>query len=197
MNAERRAWTAAPRFQPLLGAAVGAMGAGVYWASAQVWPTSVAVVLSMLAMAVLSPRMGAALTEQAASATVLGWVFTVLIKYNALMGLSTASLPFAVPADVALGIFMIAGNAAGRALAVSLKAASHGSLGIALALGFAPAALTGVPGLSGLAAAILGRIALGTYLRRRRTPVGAAEIDARQLTEACFYLGALAARAYI
>lgn len=197
MNAERRAWTAAPRFQPLLGAAVGAMGAGVYWASAQVWPTSVAVVLSMLAMAVLSPRMGAALTEQAASATVLGWVFTVLIKYNALMGLSTASLPFAVPADVALGIFMIAGNAAGRALAVSLNPASHGSLGIALALGFAPAALTGVPGLSGLAAAILGRIALGAYLRRRRTPVGAAEIDAGQLTEACFYLGALAARAYI
>jgi hypothetical protein len=198
MNTERRAWTAAPRLQPLLGAAVGAVGAGVYWASAQLWPSSVAVMLSMLAMALLPPRMGAAFTEQAGSATVLGLVFTVLIKYNALMGLSTASLPFAVPPNVALGIFMIAGNAASRALAVSMKPASYGSLGIALALGFAPAALIGVPGLSGLAAAILGRIGFGAYLRRRRTPAGAAEIDAsQQLTEACFYLGALATRAYI
>jgi len=204
MNAQRRPWPAAPRFQPLWGAAVGAVGAGIYWASAQLWPTSVAVVLSMLAtslfgerISLFGERISAAFGAQAGSPGVLGVVFALLIKYNALMGLSTASLPFAVPPNVALGIFMIAGNAASRALAVSMKPASYGNLGIALALGFAPAALIGVPGLSGLAAAILGRIAFA-QLRRRRTPAGAAEIDAsQQLTEACFYLGALATRAYI
>ena len=36
---------AAVRFLPLVGAAVGAVGGGVYWFAAQVWPTSVAVVL--------------------------------------------------------------------------------------------------------------------------------------------------------
>jgi hypothetical protein len=99
---------------------------------------------------------------------------------------------------------MIAGNAASRALAGSMKPAPDGGLGIALALGFAPAAFIGVPGLSGLVAAILGRIAYGAYARRNRAAAdagpgaSAAELDiSQQLTEACFYLGALATRAYI
>jgi hypothetical protein len=127
-----------------------------------------------------------------------GFVFAVLLKYSVLMALSGASLPFPLPANVALGLIMIAGNAASRALVVSMKPASHTDLGIALVLGFAPAALIGLPGLVGLAAAIAARIALMTYLRRKPVSVAVPEPDVgQQLTEICFYLGALAARAYI
>jgi cobalamin synthase len=204
MNSQLRPLITAPRFAPLLGVAVGAVGGGVYWIGAQLWPTSIAVVLSMLATALLSARVGAragtpAVTGgHAVSMGLLAFVFVVLIKYNALMGLSSASLPFAVPANLALGLIMIAGNAASRALIVSMKPASYGDLGTALAVGFAPAALVGVPGLSGLAAAILARMAYAAYVRRTRPSVGVAELDtARQLTEVCFYLGVLATRAYI
>jgi len=125
-------------------------------------------------------------------------VFAVLLKYNALMALSAASLPFPLPANLALGLFMIAANAAGRALVVSMKPASHADLGIAWVLGFAPAALIGLPGLVGLAAAIAARIALMAYLRRKRLVVAAPQLDLTQhAAEVCFYLGALAARAYI
>ena len=127
-----------------------------------------------------------------------GFVFAVLLKYNALMALSAASLPFPLPANLALGLFMIAGNAASRALVVSMKPASHADLGIAWVLGFAPAALIGLPGLVGLAAAIAARIALMAYLRRKRLMVADPELDLTQhAAEVCFYLGALAARAYI
>ena len=204
MNTLGRPLLTAPRFLPLVGMVIGAAGGAAYWIGAQVWPTSVAVALSMLAMALLAARMDAPWGAQARSLGMLGFVFAVLIKYNALMGLSTASLPFAVPPNFALGIIMIAGNAASRALAASMKPAALGSLGIALALGFAPAAFIGVPGLSGLVAAILGRIAYGAYVRRNRPApganagVGAAGFDiTQQLTEACFYLGTLATRAYI
>ena len=97
----------------------------------------------------------------------MGIVFAVLLKYNALMALSGASLPFPLPANVALGLIMIAGAAASRALVVSMRPASHADLGIAWVLGFAPAALIGLPGLVGLAAAIAARIALLAYLRRK------------------------------
>jgi hypothetical protein len=200
MNSQLRPLITAPRFAPLLGVAVGAVGGGVYWSGAQLWPTSIAVILSMLATALISARVGAAAVTgaHAVSMGLLGFVFVVLIKYNALMGLSSASLPFAVPANLALGLIMIAGNAASRALIVSMKPASYGDLGTALAVGFAPAALVGVPGLSGLAAAILARMAYAAYVRRARPSVGVAELDtARQLTEVCFYLGVLATRAYI
>jgi adenosylcobinamide-GDP ribazoletransferase len=212
MSTPGRPFLTAPRFLPLAGAAVGAVGGGIYWLGAQVWPTSVAVVVSMLATVLLSARMGGALgtprgtvgTPGDAAGTqtpalgVLGLVFAVLLKYNALMALSAASLPFALPANVALGLIMIAGNAASRALVVSMKPASHADLGIALVLGFAPAALIGLPGLVGLAAAIAARIALMAYLRRKPFPVAAPELDlGQQATEICFYLGALAAWAYI
>jgi antitoxin ParD1/3/4 len=65
-------------------------------------------------------------------------------------------------------------------------------------IGFAPAALISLPGLVGLAAAIVARIAGVAYLRARRRALAAAEFDAtQQLTEVCFYLGALATSAYI
>ncbi len=137
----------------------------------------------------------------------VGLVFSVLIKYNALMALSAASLPFALPANLALGLIMIAGHACSRALVVSVlaapirpgaKPASHGDLGIALAIGFAPAVLIGMPGLVGLAAAIVARIAFIAYVRRNRPPAGPAVLDMTlQLTELCFYLGVLAAWAYV
>jgi adenosylcobinamide-GDP ribazoletransferase len=202
-----RPFLTAPRFLPLVGVALGAVGAGIYWLGAQLWPTSVAVVVAMLATALLSARVGggsAVGTPGAAAGTpapalgLFGFVFAVLLKYNALMALSAASLPFPLPANLALGLIMIAGNAASRALVVSMKPASHADLGIALALGFAPAALIGLPGLVGLAAAIAARIALMAYLRRQPSSVAAAELDlGQQLTEICFYLGALAAWAYI
>ncbi len=137
----------------------------------------------------------------------MGFVFTVLIKYNALMALSAASLPFALPANLALGLIMIAGHACSRALVVSVlaapirpgaKPASLGDVGIALAIGFAPAVLIGMPGLIGLAAAIVARIAFIAYVKRNRPPVGPAVLDMTlQLTELCFYLGTLAAWTYL
>jgi cobalamin synthase len=205
MSTPGRPFLTAPRFLPLVGVAVGAVGGGIYWLGVQAWPASIAVVLSMLATTLLSARVGAAVGTpgDAVGAPVpalgaLGIVFAVLLKYNALMALSAASLPFPLPANVALGLIMIAGNAASRALVISMKPASPTDLGIAWVLGFAPAALIGLPGLVGLAAAIAARIALMTYLRRKPLAVAAAELDlGQQLTEICFYLGALAARAYI
>jgi hypothetical protein len=79
-----------------------------------------------------------------------------------------------------------------------MRPASHADLGIAWVLGFAPAALIGLPGLVGLAAAIAARIALLACLRRKPLSVAVPQLEfGQQLTEICFYLGALAARAYI
>ena len=79
-----------------------------------------------------------------------------------------------------------------------MQPAPYGGLGIALALGFAPAAFIGVPGLSGLVAAIVGRIAYGAYLRRRSHVVARGALYAtQQLTEVCFYLGALASWPFV
>jgi cobalamin synthase len=205
MSTLGRPFLTAPRFLPLVGAAVGAVGGGIYWLGAQIWPTSVAVVVSMLAIGLLSARVsgavgtpGGTVSTPAPALGALGFLFVVLLKYNALMALSAASLPFPLPANVALGLIMIAGNAASRALVISMKPASHADLGIAWVLGFAPAALIGLPGLVGLAAAIAARIALMAYSRRRPSSVAAPQLDlGQQLTEICFYLGALAARAYI
>jgi cobalamin synthase len=193
MSAQWRRWETAPRFMPLLGALIGALGGAVYWLGAQIWPTSIAVVLSMLATALL-------LTPSARTTTGpnLGFVFAVLVKYNALMALSAANLPFALPANLALPLIMIAGHAASRALVVSSKPVSHGDLGIALAIGFAPAMLLGLPGLIGLVAAIAARFAFIAYASRNRAPVSPAVLDmTQQLTEVCFYLGALATWAYV
>jgi len=63
---------------------------------------------------------------------------------------------------------------------------------------FAPAALIGLPGLFGLVAAIVARIVFIACVRRKHPTVTAAQLDmTQQLSEVCFYLGALATRAYI
>ena len=204
MNFQRRPLLTAPRYMPLWGMAIGAVGGLVFWLGAQLWPASIAVVLSMLAMAFLSADYEVA--TPATTQSRVGFVLVLLLKYNVLTALSAASLPFALPANLALGVIMIAGQAAGWALRASAlasplppgsKPVSHGDLGVVLVIGFAPAALVGLPGLIGLAAAIVARIAFTAYLKRRST-LAAAELDSiRQLTEVCFYLGALAAWGYI
>jgi adenosylcobinamide-GDP ribazoletransferase len=198
MSTQWRHRVTAPRFTPLLGVFIGAVGGGVYWLAAQLWPASIAVILSMLATTLLSAGWGGSAGMA---------VFAILVKYNALMALSAANVPFALPANFALGLIMIAGQASSRALLISVpappahpasKPASPADIGIALAIGFAPAALIGLPGLVGLAGAILARIVFVAYLRRRRPPFTAADLDGtQQLTETCFYLSALAAWAYI
>src|SRR5882724_4932166 len=203
MSTQRRQWVRAPRFTPLWGVLIGAVGGGIYWLGAQIWPTSIAVVLAMLATALLSAASGAGVGvgagARALPSELLGIVFTVLIKYSALMALSAANLPYPLPANVALGLIMIAGQASSRALAVSAsKPVSYADLGIALAVGFAPAALIGIPALIGLAAAIAARIGFIAYIRRSRPSVTASDLDlTQQLTEVCFYLGALATWSYI
>lgn len=208
MNAGRRPWIQAPRLAPLWGAATGAVGGALYWAGALIWPSSVAVVLAMLATTLLGARTAADARAEAFGAVggvgSLGFVFAVLIKYNVLMALSAANLPFALPANLALGFIMIAGHASSRALAATASppsspgaSISHADLVIALLLGFAPAALLGIPGLIGLAAAIAARIGLAAYLRRRRASSPPLVETTGFLTEVCFYLGALAAWAYV
>ena len=217
MSAPWRRWETAPRLSPLWGAAIGALGGAVYWLGAQVWPTSIAVLLAMLATTLLSSSTRSAAADSGTGMGmgmgmsmgmgIAGMVFTVLIKYDALMALSAANLALALPANLALGLIMIAGHAASRALVVSVlaapddagsKPASLGDLGIALGLGFAPAALLGIPGLVGLAAAIVVRILFIAYLRRNDPRLGLGALDTlRQVTEVCFYLGAVAARAYV
>lgn len=204
---------AAAPFIPIVGALIGAVGGLVYWAAALIWPNSIAVVLSLCATTLLCAH-----TRSAALGTPI-FVFAILIKYEALTALSSANLPFSLPANVALGLIMIAGHAASRALVVSVialpakpaaKPVSHGALAAAMILGFAPAVVIGIPGLIGLAAAIIARIALTASARRHVQNSGrlslqpaaeasaAAELDmTQQLTEVCFYLGALASWAYI
>jgi len=143
-----------------------------------------------------------------------GFVFALLLKYSTLMALSAASLPFAVPANVALGLIMICGHAASRALAVSLIASpdplvaspdgdslapiSNGDLVLALCLGFAPSTLLGIPGLIGLAIAVVARVAFGAYLKQNRKIVARGALYAtQQLTEVCFYLAALASWPFV
>jgi hypothetical protein len=141
----------------------------------------------------------------------LGMLFAVLVKYNALMALSAANLAFPLPEYVALGVIMVAGHAASRALAASVIATrpqatprvAGGDLALALILGFAPAVIMGVPGLAGLAAALLARIAISAYRKhwlKNDESAASAAIDpfdaTQQLAEICFYLGALVMRSY-
>jgi adenosylcobinamide-GDP ribazoletransferase len=223
MSTQRRPWVSAPRFSPLLGVVIGAVGGAVYWLGAQLWPTSIAVVLSLLATEVMPG--GAhenAVPQRPAGETAgtmrgfgtAGFVFALLLKYSTLMALSAASLPFAVPANVALGLIMICGHAASRALAVSLIASpdpliaspdrdslapiSNGDLVLALCLGFAPSTLLGIPGLIGLAIAVVARVAFGAYLKQnRKTAARGALYATQQLTEVCFYLAALASWPFV
>jgi adenosylcobinamide-GDP ribazoletransferase len=200
MSARWPAWISAPRFTPLAGIFVGAVGGAVYWLCALIWPASIAVILSMLATAPFSalPRPQSGAPARGGDSGMAGTVFAVLVKYNALMALTAANLPFASPANFALGMIMIAGHACSFALVAASRPASPADLGVALALGFAPAALIGIPGLVGLVAAIVARMAFIAYLKRKRPGLTDAEIDmTRQLAEVCFYLGALASWAFI
>ncbi len=188
---------AATRYAPLVGLGLGAISGAVYWSAAQLWPSSVAVVLCILAGALLTNGL-----PQAAAATqrdVLSQVFYVLIKYNVLMALSAANLPFAAPPNTALWLIMICGYGAGRSLLVCVTGSrsaprtaplSHLDIALALLIGCAPAALLGVPGLIGLAAAVLSIIGLV-----RVAPGGAAL--APLIAELCFYLGAQASWSYV
>ena len=215
MSTQRRPWVSAPRFSPLLGVVIGAVGGAVYWLGAQLWPTSIAVVLCLLAAEVMP---GGAYENTGADPMrgfgTAGFVFALLLKYSTLMALSAASLPFAVPANVALGLIMICGHAASRALAVSLIASpdplvaspdrdslapiSNGDLVLALCLGFAPSTLLGIPGLIGLAVAVVARVAFGAYLKQNRKIVARGALYAtQQLTEVCFYLAALASWPFV
>ena len=192
------------RYLPVAGMLVGAIGGAVYWVAAQFWPSSVAVVLSLFATALI----GGTGSEDSIAKFQPAWldVFVLLIKYNALMALTAANLSFPVPANLALGLIMVCGQAAGHGLLVSVLATraeilprvSSGELGFALAAGFAPAAVLGIPGLAGLVAAIVMRLGLGASLNRRARPPSLTLIYTVQpLTETCFYLGALATWKYV
>lgn len=196
---------AGAKFAPLIGALIGLSSGAIYWLGAEIWPANVAVILSMTATALLCTGVGAA--APASRMELLSRVFCLLIKYNALMSLSAAKLPFAVPANLALGLIMISGLAASFALAVAVMAirpekgaarVANGSLSLALLIGFAPAALLGIPGLIGLAAAVLAGLGCAAFPRLMRAAGSNDAVDMIQLvTEACFYLGALAAWGYV
>ncbi len=185
-----------PVFAPLAGALIGALGGAVYWLGVQVWPSNVAVILSMAITALLTARIGLA----------SGFI-CLLIKYNALMALSAAQLPFAAPANLALGLIMICAQAASFALVVAIRATrpekssakvSGFELSMALLLGFAPAALLGIPGLIGAAAALIIGMGFIAYLKFKRASASSETLDSIQVfTELGFYLGALASWRYV
>lgn len=193
------------KFAPLIGVLIGALGACAYWLSAQVWPSSVAVILCMALTAWPIAALSGALPPTRFN---LGFrLFCLLIKYSALMALSAAKLPFDAAANVSLGVIMICAHAASFALMISVLALrppgeaaklGSGTLGIALLLGLAPAAILGIPGLSGLAAAIAVSLVLIAIMRLKRTNASDDLLGLAQLlAEVGFYLGALATWSYV
>ena len=191
------------QYAPLTGILIGALGGAIYWLAAQIWPSSVAVILSMGATVLLTTEFHGPATRL----DLLGRVLCLLIKYNALMALSAAKLPFAAPSNVPLALIMIAGLAASFALLVAVMATraeksapkvGPGSLSLALLVGFAPAALLGIPGLIGLAIALLVGLAFIAFFKCKKIRANGDRLDATQLvTEVCFYLGALATWKYV
>ena len=192
------------QYAPLIGILIGALGGAIYWLAAQIWPSSVAVILSMGATALLTTEFHG---PPATRLDLLGRVLCLLIKYSALMALSAAKLPFAAPANVPLALIMIAGYAASFALLVAVMATRAeksapkvglGPLSLALLIGFAPAALLGIPGLIGLAIALLVGLGFIAFFKYKKISASGDRLDATQLvTEACFYLGALATWKYV
>jgi adenosylcobinamide-GDP ribazoletransferase len=192
------------QFAPLLGILIGALGGAIYWLAAQIWPSSVAVILSMAATALLTTELRGL---PATRLDLLGRVLCLLVKFNALMALSAAKLPFAAPANVALALIMICGYGASFALLVSLMATraeksapkiGHGALSFALLVGFTPAVLLGIPGLIGLASAIVAGLGFIAFFKYKKIGATGESLAATQLvTEACFYLGALATWKYV
>jgi hypothetical protein len=114
------------------------------------------------------------------------------------MALSAAKLPFAAPANLALGLVMIGGFAVSFAMMVAAARIGNTDLGVALLIGFAPALLLGIPGLIGLASAVLVAIGFIGYLKLARIPNPSEHPQtAQQITEVSFYLGALATWSYV
>src|SRR5258708_22126488 len=72
------------QFAPLLGILIGILGGAVYWLAVQIWPSSVAVILSIALTPVLTTAFPAV---PAARFYLLSRVLCLLIKYNALMAL--------------------------------------------------------------------------------------------------------------
>jgi cobalamin synthase len=192
-------------FSPLIGIVIGTLCGAIYWVSVQLWPTSVAVILSMAAAAPLTAELPGVTPRTQSDFLIL--VFYLLIKYNALMALSAAKLPFAVPANIPLGLIMICGLAASYALIVAVMTArpekpsakvGSGTLALTLLAGFVPATLLGIPGLIGLAAAIVAGIGIIASLRYQGAGATSSSLSRTQLVaELCFYLGALAAWSYV
>lgn len=180
---------------PLLGILVGALGGAIYWLTVQIWPSSVAVIVSMAVTALLTAEFR---VLAATRLDLLARVLCLLIKYNALMALSAAKLPFVAPANFPLALIMICGYAASFALRVSVTEIGYGGLSIALAVGFAPAVLLGIPGLIGLASAVIVGMALIALPKYKGLRGSGDALDLTQLTtEACFYLGALASWRFV
>jgi adenosylcobinamide-GDP ribazoletransferase len=214
VNAGKLSLRATGPLAPLVGILIGALGGVVYWLASQLWPSSVALILAMAATVftatVFTAPVFAATAFHATTATrfdVLARMLLLFIKFNALMALSAAKLPFAAPANSSLGLIMICGYAASYALLVFIMATrtknsepgiGHAALLLALGLGFVPAALLGIPGLIGLAAALVAGLALMAFLKSK--PIGASgdALEFTQLsTEASFYLGALASWRFV
>jgi cobalamin synthase len=188
---------AVTKFAPLAGLACGVLSGIVYWLAVQLWPSSVALILSMLIGTLLTTDLRA--LEVAQGLETLGLLFYVLLKYSVLLALSAAKLPFDAPPNSALCLIMICGYGAARALLVCLAGSrappgsrplSYLDRSIALALGFSPALLLGVPGLIGLAAAVASVISLSAAPR-------SAVKFAPWIAESCFYLGAQASWSYV
>ncbi|HEY2682036.1 MAG TPA: hypothetical protein VGI93_00855 [Steroidobacteraceae bacterium] len=191
------------RYAALVGLVIGAIAGTVYWFSAELWPSSIAVTLAMLVSALLTNDFRIASSSRLDLVTQF---FYLLLKYNALMALSAAKLPFPAPAPFALPLIMVCGYGASRALLVSLMASvpqllprvSHLDLVLALVIGLSPAVLLAVPGLVGLAVAIVSSIAVGSYLKLHPPGEGAWLVAlAPLLAEICFYLGARASWSYV
>lgn len=193
------------RFAPLVGAMIGLSGGAVYWLAQQVWPTSVAVILAMAVTTLGSVAAGPAWPGGGRQS--FNQALYLMIKYSILMALSAAKLTFAAPSEAALGLIMICGYAASGALVVSTLGAepaalparlTHTDLGLTLLMGFAPAVLLGIPGLTGLVGAILASLALSGYLKVSGGTLSAQRPEfTQQLTEVAFYLGALATWSYV
>jgi adenosylcobinamide-GDP ribazoletransferase len=191
-------------FAPFLGILIGALGGAIYWLAMQIWPSSVAVIVSMAVTALLTTEFRELPVTRL---DLLGRVLCLLVKYNALMALSAAKLPFAAPPNTPLALIMIVGYAASFALLASVTATraeksapkiGPAALGLALLIGFAPAALLGIPGLMGLAAALVVGLGFIAFFKYKRISASGDKLDATQLvTEACFYLGALATWKYV
>jgi adenosylcobinamide-GDP ribazoletransferase len=207
---------------PLYGALIGSLGGAIYWLAVQIWPSSVAVILSMAATALATSQIRGGSPATRLDVTTI--LLSLLIKYNALMALSAAKLPFAVAPNVPLALIMICGYAASFAMLVSVMAArpekspsvsgppsvsgstsvsgsvpvSGGALALALLIGFAPASVLGIPGLIGLAAAIVAGLGIIAFMKFKRRSADDDTLDmAQPVTEACFYLGALASWKFI